>query len=232
MSAETGPGPDGSSPPEGSPPPGGSLPPDDPPDPGPDSAGASAALSPVSIDVGGLVRRTVASLYSHLVTRPTGRAVRTAIERRTAEAGARTLSVVDLSEVRVLDFSCADEVVAKLLLRFAGDAAPVDAFFLFRGVGPSHRGPIEEVLRRHSLSAVVETEPGTVELLGSSSADESRVWSQIEEYGRVGRDELGDRFPDAGQRAVLARLARRRLVIDLPERSEYRALSTLVPGAR
>lgn len=210
----------------------GSPSPDAPPDPGADPSGASATVSPVSIDVGALVRRTVASLYSHLVTRPTGRAVRTAIERRTAEAGARTLSVVDLSEVRVLDFSCADEVVAKLLLRCADEASPVDAFFLFRGVGPSHLGPIEEVLRRHSLSAVVETEPRTVQLLGSSSDAEVRVWSEIEERGRVGRDELDDRFPDAGQRAVLARLARRHLVIDLPERSEYRALSTLVPGVR
>lgn len=220
MSDESQPGPDGSPPPDAE------------SDPGSDHSGGSGAVSPVSIDVGALVRRTVASLYSHLVTRPTGRAVRTAIERRTAEAGTRTLSVVDLSEVRVLDFSCADEVVAKLLLRFADDASPVDAFFLFRGVGPSHRGPIEEVLRRHSLSAVVETEPRTVELLGASSDDEVRVWSEIEEHGRVGRAELDDRFPDAGQRAVLARLARRRLVIDLPERSEYRALSTLVPGAR
>lgn len=210
---------------------------------------ADPPLSPVSIDVGALVRRTVASLYSHLVTRPTGRAVRTAIERRTVEAGARTLSVVDLSEVRIIDFSCADEVVAKLLLRFADGTSPADstspadgtaaaegtaaveAFFLFRGVG-SHRAAIETVLRRHGLTAVAETAPRRFELLGSHSEEEARIWERVEELGRVGRDEVSDRFPDPETQGLLDRLARRRLLIDLPERAEYRALSTLVPGAR
>ena len=38
-------------------------------------------VDPVSIDVGHLVRRNVASLYSSLVTRPTGQAVRLARDR-------------------------------------------------------------------------------------------------------------------------------------------------------
>jgi hypothetical protein len=39
-----------------------------------------ARFDPVWIDVGQVLQRTVASLYAHLVTRPTGRAVRMAIE--------------------------------------------------------------------------------------------------------------------------------------------------------
>ena len=62
------------------------------------------SLPPIQIDVGSLVQRSVATLYSHLVTRPTGRAVRLAIESLLAEAGDTALSLIDLSEVSVLDF--------------------------------------------------------------------------------------------------------------------------------
>ncbi|MGW8267353.1 MAG: hypothetical protein ACWGSQ_13385, partial [Longimicrobiales bacterium] len=55
-------------------------------------------IDPVSIDVGRLVRRSVASLYSSLVTRPTGQAVRLAIENVLAEeSGQVSLSIIDLS---------------------------------------------------------------------------------------------------------------------------------------
>jgi hypothetical protein len=66
------------------------------------------SLPPIQIDVGSLVQRSVATLYSHLVTRPTGRAVRQAIESLLADAGDTAFSLIDLSEVTVLDFSCAD----------------------------------------------------------------------------------------------------------------------------
>lgn len=188
-------------------------------------------LDPVDIDVGSLVRRTVASLYSHLVTRPTGRAVRMAIEHQLAGAGERALSLVDFSEVQVLDFSCADEVVAKLLIRFADADASPEAFFVFRGVRDGHRGPIEAVLRRQALAAVAETAPGRFELVGSSSEAELGVWGRVEELGAVGCRRARDVFPAPAEREVLATLVRRRLVLELPERGEYRALSTLVPQA-
>ena len=52
---------------------------------------------PIAIDVGSLVQKTVTSLYSHLVTRPTGRAVRMAIETQLSGAGQQSLSLIDLS---------------------------------------------------------------------------------------------------------------------------------------
>ena len=99
---------------------------------------SDAPLDPIAIDVGGLVRKTVTSLYSHLVTRPTGRAVRMAIETQLSGTVPRSLSLIDLSEVTILDFSCADEVVAKLLQRYLDDTAH-EAFFVFCGVREPHR---------------------------------------------------------------------------------------------
>lgn len=186
-------------------------------------------LDPVAIDVGRIVERTVASLYSHLVTRPTGRAVRIAIEAQLEEVGGRALSLIDLSEVSVLDFSCADEVVAKLLLRFGERPPPPEAFFVFRGVRDGHRAPIEAVLRRQSLAAVAETGRGRFELVGTRSEEELGIWTAVEEVGRLEPGSVRELFPSSAEREILDGLARRGLVLALPRRGEYHALSTLVP---
>ncbi|MFI5230365.1 MAG: hypothetical protein ACHQWU_14925, partial [Gemmatimonadales bacterium] len=94
------------------------------------------------IDVSSVLRQTVAcDLYSNLVTRSTGAAVRGQIERLLGDFGddgGRALTVIDFSHVSMIDFSCADEVVAKLLMRYIDDAPPRDAYFLVRGVKDDH----------------------------------------------------------------------------------------------
>ncbi|HSM60974.1 MAG TPA: hypothetical protein VK849_09265 [Longimicrobiales bacterium] len=184
-------------------------------------------LDPIAIDVGDLLQRTVASLYSHLVTRPTGRAVRMAIETQLQGAGSRSLSLIDLSEVSVLDFSCADEVVAKLLLHYQ-EGSPVEAFFVFRGVLAPHRDQIEAVLERRSLAVVVEGDPGRFELLGSRSAEEEAAWRILEDRGFLARDELADIMRHAEGAATFERLAARRLAFRSPVTGRYHALSRLV----
>jgi hypothetical protein len=186
-------------------------------------------VDPVSIDVGRLVRRNVASLYSSLVTRPTGQAVRLAIENVLAEeTGPISLSVIDLSQVTVIDFSCADEVVAKLLLRFLEEDRPREAFFVFRGIREQHKGPIEVVLERQALAAVSEGESGTFELIGSTSSQETEVWQAVEGQGRVGPDEVSVLVAGSGgAEETLGQLVRRRLVFHNPLTGEYQALSDL-----
>ena len=99
-------------------------------------------------------------LYSNLVTRPTGAAVRGQIERLLDDAHERTLTVIDFSQVSMIDFSCADEVIAKLLMRYEADDPPRDAYFLFRGVTDEHWDAIEAVLERHGLALVLEQADG------------------------------------------------------------------------
>ena len=68
------------------------------------------------IDVG-LVLRDAAHLpYTNLVTRSTGAAVRRCIELELAALPADETATLDFSHIGVMDFSCADEIVAKLLL--------------------------------------------------------------------------------------------------------------------
>src|SRR5947207_302296 len=113
------------------------------------------------IDISSVLRQTLAcDLYSNLVTRKTGAAVRTQIERMLGESRERTLTVIDFSQVSMIDFSCADEVVAKLLLRYCADDAPQEAYFLFRGVGDQHWLAIDPVLEQNGLAMALESEAG------------------------------------------------------------------------
>jgi hypothetical protein len=186
-------------------------------------------VDPVSIDVGHLVRRNVTSLYSSLVTRPTGQAVRLAIENVLAEeTGPVSLSVIDLSEVSIIDFSCADEVVAKLLMRFLKEDRPRNAFFVFRGIQDLHRDPIETVLQRQTLAAVSETEEGEYELIGAASGEERAVWRALEGRRRIKTDEADTLLPENEAQETLGRLVQRRLVFLNPLTGEYQALSDLL----
>lgn len=185
----------------------------------------------VAVDVAAMVERSVASLHSYLVTRPTGQAVRMAIEGQFPVGGRAALSVVDLSRVLVLDFSCADEVVAKLVLRYLPHPRPREAYFLFRGVGESHRDPIEAVLERRGLAAVVQDPGGTTGLLGIRSREEERAWSAVEEAGRILPEEVLRIFAREEERRLVERLVERRLVLR-SDGGGIHALSTLAARLR
>lgn len=184
---------------------------------------------PRSFDLGHLVRRTVASLYSSLVTRPTGQAVRLAIENALAEdPGQAGLSVIDLSQVSIIDFSCADEVVAKLLLRFLEEGRPGEVFFVFRGIKELHRDPIDVALARQSLVAVAETADGSFELIGVPTRREEEVWRLLEERRVLSTLEAQTRVPGGNGREILDSLVARRVAVLDPVGGEYRALSSLL----
>lgn len=175
------------------------------------------------IDLSSVLRRTVCDLYSDLVTRPTGAAVRDGIEKQLAELGDRTLTVIDFSHVGLLDYSCADEIVAKLLMRYcpttAGDHPPRDAYFVFRGVSDSHLDAIEAVLERHGLAIVAQTGDGTVMLVGSVDDGERRAWEALCRLGSAAATELAREtgLDPAHVDSVLDALCRRRLAMRFGE---------------
>jgi hypothetical protein len=188
--------------------------------------GRDPQMDAFAVDVRDLLRQSVANLYSHLVTRPTGRAVRLAIESQLDELGRPALSLVDLSSVQILDYSCADEVVAKLLLRARDDDS--GTFFVFHGVREHHREPIEAVLERHGLAAVAETGGARYELVGSGTELERRLWIRVEEEGRIPAEGISRVAPGPEERDGLEALVLRRLLFRHPLRGDLHALSTLI----
>jgi hypothetical protein len=187
-------------------------------------------IVPLRVDMSAMVRRSIATLYSHLVTRPTGQALRLGIETQITELGALCLTVLDFAEVAVLDYSCADEIVAKLIKRYQREDRPAEAYFLARGIEDRHRETIETVLGRQGLAITAELADGNVVLLGEASPAERTAWAALEVMGRAAPAEVAVRtgVEETESGRALESLARRRVVarIDIPR--TYYALRPLV----
>lgn len=163
-----------------------------------------------------MIHETLARPYRDLVTRPTGAAVRGRVVvalRDTMERDA----LLDFSEIGVVDFSCADEVVAKLL--FAADELPVTRVLL-RGLSDDHVEAIEHVLRHHGLVIVAVCLGSTVPcLLGDIADDDRAAFGALAAVGRSPVEPVAVAlgWPVVRTRQALDTLATRRCVLAYPD---------------
>lgn len=176
------------------------------------------------IDLSAVLKETIScELYSNLVTRPTGAAVRGAIERILSETDHQALTVVDLSQVSMIDFSCADEVIAKLVMKYSGHDAPGEVYFVFRGIGDDHWVAVEAVLDCHGLAVVLETRDGFA-LAGPVSENEIRAWDAVRLLGPAPAVAVAQEIScdPAEMERTLEDLWRRRVLVKLG--SDYAAV--------
>jgi hypothetical protein len=183
-----------------------------------------------SIDVGMILKDLNSTPHPHLVTRTTGRDVRNAIEVKLSAIRSPALSVIDFSAIEVMDFSCADEVVARLLARFICTDRPQEAFFVLKGLLPSHLEPVVEVLERQKILAVTENGPGLLGLLGSFSSEEGKVWEFIEAKRSATTDELNTVFMEKEDQAALRHLTDQRVVFYETSGNRYRSFGSVMDG--
>jgi hypothetical protein len=167
------------------------------------------------IDIGILLRRAVCDLYSNLVTRPTGAAVRREIEILLAGLEPPSLTVIDFSQVGLLDFSCADEVIGKLLAGARQRADVREAYFLVRGVRDDHLEAIESAMERYDLAVIVERVDGSWHVVGRLDDLVRRVLEVVLSRGRAELDEVAAELdqPAAALQPVFDGLLARRLVM-------------------
>lgn len=163
------------------------------------------------IDLAPLLRETLTTPYSDMVTRSTGAALRRRIEGALVGASPRTTQL-DFTAVGLLDFSCADEVVAKLLLRAADED---EHYVILSGVTECHLEAIDHVLERHglSVSALPEGEADP-RVLGASTPDVQAAFQTVQRLGAGTTDRLADALGWTLERAAdaLQCLALRRLI--------------------
>jgi len=162
-----------------------------------------------TIQMGHVLREAVAAPYRNLVTRPTGAAVRIRIEATLADSHCLT-ALLDFSEIELVDLSCADEVVAKLLL------TPQTAYFLvLQGLREDHHEAIDHVLTHHGL-AIAAVPPGcrAPRLLGWVAADAREAFAHISETGPLDASGLARAmsWPESRSREALEDLTLHRLV--------------------
>ncbi len=162
------------------------------------------------IDLRIILGETVSAMYGDLVTRPTGHAVRCGVEQVLAECEGEQVAVIDFTSVRLLDLSCADEIVAKLLLQHRRRP------FLLRGISDDHQDALEPVLERHGLAAVAQNRAGELRFLGKIGHRVRVVLTMLAERGSAEVKDVADHLavPTATAREVCDELLERRLAME------------------
>ena len=163
------------------------------------------------IDLAPLLRETVTTPYADMVTRSTGAALRDRIERTISGASHRTTQL-DFTAVGLLDFSCADEVVAKLLLRVAAED---EHYVILSGITDSHLDAIDHVLESHGLAVAAMTDGESApRVIGVITPDAITAFQAIQRLGAGDAKRLAEALTWTVERAAdaLQSLALRRLI--------------------
>jgi hypothetical protein len=101
-----------------------------------------------------------------LVTRPSGQAIRVRIERDIEKEPDGAAVALDFSKIGVIDYSCADEIVTKLVSRLlSGEYG--DKYLLLVGLNENQKENIEVALERKDLAIMAEMRDGNRVVLGN-----------------------------------------------------------------
>jgi len=113
-----------------------------------------------------LLKEELGNGSKDLVTRPSGQAVRGRIERDIDKEPEGAVVALDFSKIGVIDYSCADEIVTKLVSRLlAGEYG--DKYLLLAGLNENQKENIEVAIERKDLAVMAEMRDGGRVVLGS-----------------------------------------------------------------
>ena len=103
---------------------------------------------------------------SDLVTRQSGQVIRERIERDIEKEEDRAVIALDFSNIGIIDYSCADEIVAKLVSRLLGSEYG-DKYLILVGLTDNQKENIEVAIERKDLAMMAEMRDGKKLLLGN-----------------------------------------------------------------
>jgi hypothetical protein len=103
---------------------------------------------------------------SDLVTRPSGQLMRERIEKEIQQERNGEIIALDFSQIGIIDYSCADEIIAKLISRLLANEYG-DRYILLAGVNDNQKENIEVSLERKDLAVMVELRNGHKVLIGN-----------------------------------------------------------------
>jgi predicted transcriptional regulator len=128
----------------------------------------------------------------NLVTRETGVVIREKLERELTVDTDPTVTFLDFSGVGVVDYSCADEVIAKLISRLlSGEYG--DKFIVLKGLSSNQMENIEVALERKKLAIFSLQEAGEWPLV-SVMEKGSITLRELADEGGIGLNTGGTRL--------------------------------------
>ena len=145
----------------------------------------------VAYDLRELMHEHLANGSQNLVTRETGRAIRESIESRLEREPEGTVVALDFTHVSIIDFSCADEIVSKLIARLQAQEYG-DKYVVLQGLTPTQEENIAVALERKKLPALMRRPDGSWHLLGTLNPYLYEALQFVMERKEVTARELAD----------------------------------------
>jgi STAS-like domain of unknown function (DUF4325) len=124
-----------------------------------------------------------------LVTRTSGQVIRARIEKDIEKEKDGEIIALDFSKIGVIDYSCADEVVAKLISRLLGGEYG-DRYIVLTGLNENQKENIEVALDRKELAVLAQMRDGKQVLLGSLNNYLKETLNLIVKKGKITATDL------------------------------------------
>jgi hypothetical protein len=138
-----------------------------------------------------LLKEELKNGSSDLVTRQSGQMIRDRIERDIKNAKDGEVIALDFSKIGVIDYSCADEIVAKLISRLlSGEYG--DKYIVLTGLNENQKENIEVALERKELAVMAQMRNDTRILLGTLNNYLKQTLNLILKKGKITAKDLSD----------------------------------------
>lgn len=126
-----------------------------------------------------------------LVTRPSGQVIRERVERDIVKEEDGAIIALDFSRIGIVDYSCADEIVAKLISRLlSGEYG--DKYIVLVGLNENQKENIEVALDRKDLAVIAKMQGKGKILLGKLHNYLQDTLAVVLEKGRITAKELSE----------------------------------------
>lgn len=159
-------------------------------------------MTSVIIDLYQLLKEEIGNGSPNLVTRETGRIIRERIERELEKA---EVICLDFSKISIIDYSCADEIIAKLVSRLLSGEYGVK-FIVLTNLNPTQEENIHVALEKKKIALLKQTaikgltpKKGNrtakgqgLEIIGFIANHLREVFDLVNERGRLTAKELSD----------------------------------------
>jgi len=138
-----------------------------------------------------LLKEELKNGSNDLVTRQSGQVIRERIEKDIADEENGAVITLDFSKIGIIDYSCADEVVAKLLSRLiSGEYG--DKYITLTGLNENQKENIEVALERKDLAVMAEMKNGKKVFLGVLNNYLKETLNIIIKKGKITAKELSE----------------------------------------
>ena len=165
-----------------------------------------------------LLKEELKNGSSDLVTRNSGQVIRERIEKDIAGEKEGEVIALEFSKIGVIDYSCADEIVAKLISRLVSNEYG-DKYIVLTGLNENQKENIEVALERKDLAVMVEMKDGKKILIGSLNNYLQETLNFVSKKGKITANDLSAalKLPANTSGTRLLNLYKKRLVKRIEE---------------